>query len=384
MMESIYLDFSATTPTDPSVIAAMSSIWGQIGANPASLHGPGRQAKCVLEDTAEDMIRLLGGDADSSHADQIVFTSGGTEANNLALLGSCGDRPGRMVVSRIEHPSTIAAAIELQRRGWQIDWIRAEESGLIDLNHCRELVCSASQPPPRLVSLMLANNETGVVQPVGEVVDFCGPRGIPVHTDAVQAMGRSPVRFDDLGVTLMTVAAHKFHGPTGIGALLVRGRTSLQPILFGGSQQLGMRPGTEPVALAVGMKRALELAMERLTAGAAHLRQVRDSLEIQLMSLPEARVNGTAERLPHSLNMSFLGLDRQALLMALDLAGVYCSTGSACSSGSSEPSHVLQAMGLSGERVASALRFSVGMTTKLSDVTLAGERILNAVNQLRS
>jgi cysteine desulfurase len=289
-----------------------------------------------------------------------------------------------MVVSRIEHPSTIAAAIELQRRGWQIDWIRAEESGSIDLNHCHELICSASQPPPRLVSLMLANNETGVVQPVREVVDLCRPRGIPVHTDAVQAMGRSPVRFDDLGVTLMTVAAHKFHGPTGIGALLVRGRTSLQPILFGGSQQLGMRPGTEPVALAVGMKRALELAMERLTAGAAHLRQVRDSLEIQLMSLPEARVNGTAERLPHSLNMSFLGLDRQALLMALDLAGVYCSTGSACSSGSSEPSHVLQAMGLSGERVASALRFSVGMTTKLSDVTLAGERILNAVNQLRS
>jgi cysteine desulfurase len=382
-MQPIYLDHNATTPIDPSVLAAMSETFACIGANPASQHAAGRQARRVLEESAERILSLLGADIGHARSDRIIFTSGGTEANNLALLGLPHHGPGRLLVSSIEHPSTLGAADQLQRRGWQVERIKTLECGTIDLQDLRDRL-AAPGPRPSLVSVMLGNNETGVLQPVGDVVRLCAPLAVPVHTDAIQVVGKLPLSFSQLGVTLMSVAPHKFHGPCGIGALVVRGATPVRSILYGGAQQMGSRPGTESVALVVGMRAALELWQRSWEARTEHLKRCRDELERCLTQMPQAVINGTAPRLPHTLNISFPGVDRQALLMALDLAGIACSTGSACASGSSEPSHVLQAMGLYRQRIASAIRLSVGMTTSLADMPRAADCILKAVNQLRT
>ena len=258
-MKSIYLDHNATTPIDPRVVAAMQDCYARIGANAGSQHRAGRAARLALDDAREEIATLLGAEI-SSAADQFVVTSGGTEANNLGILGRALGDPGRMIISSLEHPSTIAAAGELAQRGWQIDWLAALESGSICLNHLEALLKKGQ--PPHLVSVMLANNETGVIQPIREVVQRCHAYGIPVHTDAVQVAGKSPIDFRELGVDSLSLAAHKFHGPAGVGGLLVRNGSQLRPILFGGSQQLGMRPGTEPVALVVGMLAALRLWSE--------------------------------------------------------------------------------------------------------------------------
>ena len=255
-MNSIYLDHNATTPIDPRVVAAMQDCYARVGANAGSQHAAGRQARLTLDDAREEIAALLGAEI-SSQSDQLVLTSGGTEANNLGILGRAQGEPGRMIVSSIEHPSSIAAATELAQQGWQIDWLEASSGGSIRLAHLEQLLQHG--PPPKLVSVMLANNETGVLQPVSDVVQLCRPRGIPVHTDAVQVAGKLPIQFRELGVDSLSIAAHKFHGPAGIGGLIVRHGSQLRPILFGGAQQLGMRPGTEPVALVVGMLEALRL-----------------------------------------------------------------------------------------------------------------------------
>ncbi|MCP4191504.1 MAG: cysteine desulfurase [Planctomycetaceae bacterium] len=379
-MKSIYLDHNATTPIDPRVVAAMQDCYARIGANAGSQHRAGRAARLALDDAREEIATLLGAEI-SSAADQFVVTSGGTEANNLGILGRALGDPGRMIISSLEHPSTIAAAGELAQRGWQIDWLAALESGSICLNHLEALLKKGQ--PPHLVSVMLANNETGVIQPIREVVQRCHAYGIPVHTDAVQVAGKSPIDFRELGVDSLSLAAHKFHGPAGVGGLLVRNGSQLRPILFGGSQQLGMRPGTEPVALVVGMLAALRLWSEESSERYERLESGRNRLESALCEDSSAVVNGTDPRLPHTLNISFCGLDRQAILMALDLAGVACSTGSACASGSSEPSPVLLAMGLDRERIESSLRLSLGATTQSEEIEEAAVRILKTIRHLR-
>jgi len=378
-MKLIYLDHNATTPIDPRVMRAMDRCFRDTTANAGSQHAAGRQAKRVLEDAREEIISMLRGDP--AH-DRLILTSGGTEANNLAILGMGPESSrGRIIVSAIEHPSTLAAADELQRQGWQVDHIPALESGTVDLEQLRALL---EQPPrPRLVSVMAANHETGVIQPLEEVVEVSHAAGVPVHTDAVQVVGKMPFDFRLSGVDAISFAAHKFHGPAGIGGLLVREQTHVEPILFGGSQQLGRRPGTEPVALVVGMMTALNLWSEEADRREADMRQSRDHLENVLLQDSTAVVNGQGKRLPHTLNLSFLGLDRQAMLMALDLAGVACSTGSACASGSSEPSHVLQAMGLETARIESSLRLSLGATSSLAEMDEAARRILMTASHLR-
>jgi cysteine desulfurase len=378
----VYLDYAATTPIDPRVAARIAETFVQVPGNPASQHRLGRRAKQVLEDAAEGIGRLIGARLDEAAGDRVVLTSGGTEANNLALFGLVGERPGRIVVAAIEHPSTLGAAGLLERRGWRVDYLQAAADGRVRLDHLDELL--ADPTPIQLVTVLLANNETGVLQPMDAIVARCQPRGIAVHTDAVQVAGKRPLDFAQSKVTTMAVAAHKFHGPCGVGALVVRGKTEVRPLLVGGAQQLGTRPGTESVALAVGMQAALQLAVEQLDSVSAHLQLCRDRLQQQLLEGDShAVVNGTAPRVPQTLNISFPGVDRQALLMNLDLAGLCCSTGSACSSGSSEPSHVLQAMGLATDRIESALRLSVGAPTTFAEVDEATERILKAVKQLR-
>ena len=266
--------------------------------------------------------------------------------------------------------------IHLAIEGADICWLPVDADGVVDLDSLEDLLTDETG----LVTVMMANNETGVMQPIDSIVEVCrsfGDQGIPVHTDAVQVAGKLPLSFEELGVASMTVTAHKFHGPRGIGALLVRYDHQIQPTTFGGSQQLGTRPGTESVVLAVGMHKALKLWERESEQRRTSMVRLRDRFETAIrQAVPEVVINGQhAERLPHTSNVSFPGLDRQALLLALDRAGIACSTGSACTSGSSEPSHVLIAMGCSKEIIEGSLRISFAGTTTAKEVDWAVKKI---------
>ena len=379
----IYLDNNSTTPIDPRVVEAMCRAWRECGANPASQHSLGRGARRILEEAREGILELLGAKTGGMNADQLIFTSGGTEANNLALFGMAGSPGERVVISAIEHPSVAGAADELRRRGWKVE-VMTEVLG--DGVVCVPPLLDESGRAPRLVSLMLANNETGVEQVVKSIAEEYCNRGTKTHTDAVQAVGKIDVSFRDLGVDAMTVAPHKFHGPLGIGGLVLRHGVALQPQLFGGFQQGGLRPGTENVALAAGFQSALQLAVQELAKRAARMRALRDELESRIIAeLDRVVFIGADEyRLPNTSCISFPGLDRQALVMTLDLAGVACSTGSACASGSSEPSPTLVAMGLPKAVIGGAIRFSVGALTTADEIGEAARRIIKAVKHLRT
>jgi cysteine desulfurase len=389
MQTPIYLDHNATTPLLPEVLEAMRACYAQPYYNPASQHAYGRQARCAIEAARERVGELLGANMRSRNADQVIFTSGGTEANNLAVLGLAQatnsaksvefSRP-HAIVSALEHPSVSGAADELSRRGWQVSRLPADSTGIVRVDQLQESL----RPETRLVAVMLGQNETGVLQPVAELAAICAEHGVPLHTDAAQVVGKLPVDFRALRVATMTVAAHKFHGPLGIGALVARPDVEIRALLFGGVQQRSLRPGTESVALAVGMCRALELWQAQSEARTAHLSRLRDQFEAVIIAgWPDAVVIGQGSaRLPHTSSITFPGLDRQALFMALDQAGVACSTGSACASGSSEPSSALVAMGLPRPLIDGALRFSFGATTTPDEAAAAARRILFCCKQL--
>ncbi|HUY33341.1 MAG TPA: cysteine desulfurase family protein [Pirellulales bacterium] len=380
-MHHIYLDHNATTPLLAEVAEAMARCQTQGPANPASQHWAGRRARQALEDAREGVGRLLGADLASAHADRVIFTSGGTEANNLALFSLAVGPPAHLVISAIEHPSVAGPAAWLERQGWRVARLGASCDGQVLADELPSLL----QADTRAVSVMLGNNETGVLQPIERASAICAGAGVPVHTDAAQVAGKLPLDFRELGVSAMTISAHKFHGPVGIGALLVRRDVELQPLLHGGFQQGGLRPGTEGVALAVGMHAALAAWQRDAVGYAPRLRALRDEFERELLAArPELVVNGAgAGRLPHTSNVAFTGVDGQAMAMALDLAGVACSTGSACASGSSEPSPTLVAMGLAKERYEASVRFSFGRDTTPADVAEAVRRILQVYNDLR-
>ncbi|HEY2148749.1 MAG TPA: cysteine desulfurase family protein [Pirellulales bacterium] len=382
-MEPIYLDHNATTPLSPEAAAAMGDCGSAAWANPESQHQFGRHARRALEDAREGIAAILGVNLNGPQPDRIIFTSGGTEANNLALFGlTAGSDKRRLAISSIEHPSVVGPAQALARRDWQVDRLPVSKKGDILLfSPERSTQADGSQKsrmsPFSLVSVMLANNETGVIQPIREVATICDSVGVPLHTDAVQSVGKVPVNFRELGVAAMTIAAHKFGGPRGIGALIVRDGMPLEPQLFGGVQQDGFRPGTEPVILAAGMHAALKAFAREQDEQIERITQLRDRLEAALFAAwPSAVIHGAeAPRLPNTTCIAFPGLDRQALVIALDLAGVCCSTGSACASGSSEPSPTLFAMGLSEELVASSIRFSLGATTTIEMIDEAAQRV---------
>ncbi len=389
MNDLIYLDHNATTPVLPEVVEAMRACHAEPYLNPASQHEFGRRARRKLEDARDRIAELLGAKTTGADADRVIFTSGGTEANNLAILGTLPSAADHMlassrkhlIISALEHPSIYVLADELARRGTHVDRLGVNRDGVIQVADLSALL----RPDTRLVAAMLGQNETGVLQPVAEMAAICSAHGVPLHTDAAQVVGKLPVDFRALGAATMTVAAHKFHGPLGIGALVVRHGIELRPQLFGGFQQGAARPGTESVALAVGMCRALELWHADRDTRAARLRQMRDRFEQQLLAgWPAAVVIGNrAERLPHTSNIAFVGLDRQQLFIALDQSGVACSTGSACASGSSELSPALVAMGLEPAVIDSSLRFSLGATTTAAQVDEAARRILRCCNDLR-
>ncbi len=385
-METIYLDHNATTPVRPEVVEAMARAYRDGYANPASQHQPGQRARRALEDARERIAALLGASVTDTRPDRLLFTSGGTESNNLAILGIAEARgrgdPGQVVISAIEHPSVIEPAERLLELGWRLDTLGVTHDGVVRVDDLPEILT----PQTHLVSIILGSHETGVLQPVRELASACREIGVPLHTDAVQVAGKLPVDFRGLGVAALTVAAHKFQGPLGVGALVLDAGTRLVPILFGGEQQNRLRPGTEPVALAIGMLTALELWQAEFESEVRRITALRERFETGLRTgYADAVVNGAgAERLPHTANVAFPGLDGQMLLMALDLAGVACSVGSACASGSTELSPTLRAMQLPHEIVAGSLRFSLGSTTTEAEVDEAVRRIVRVANDLKA
>lgn len=373
MTNRIYLDHNASAPVLPAVAEVVRDALLAHGSNAGSQHAEGRAARRALETAKEGMLRLLGGETESLDADQLVLTSGGTESNNHALRAFLPvGQPGHLLISAIEHPSVMATAEQLASEGHAVDIVPVGSNGVVSVKDYLERI----RPETRLASLMLANNETGVLQPVAELAAECHQRGIPTHTDATQAVGKVPVDFAELGVSLLTFTGHKFHGPLGIGGLIVRGGFKLAPYLAG--QAGALRPGTPAVALAMGMHHALELWHQEASDREQRMTHLRDRFEQGLLQrgLPAIIViGGAVPRLPHTSCVSFAGQNRQALQMALDRAGIACSTGSACASGSSEPSPVLLAMGLPDDQLEGALRFSLGALTTEAEIDAAIDRI---------
>ena len=383
----IYLDHNATTPLLPEVAEAMDRAARAGYANPASQHAAGRAARRVVEDARERIAEILGVNLATMQPDRLLFTSGGTEANNLALVGLVGEKEpaGHVLISAIEHPSVIGPAERLADQGFDVEHIPVDRDGRIDLARLAEMI----RPTTRVVSIMLGNNETGVIQPIAEAASICRAQGVPLHTDAAQAVGKIDVDFTELGVDALSAAAHKFHGPLGIGLLALKRGVALRPLLLGGFQQEGLRPGTEAPVLVVGLLAAMEAWARERTVRTAKLAALRDDFELRLRtSCPQLIIHGDhVPRLPQTSNIAFLrsateGVNRQAMLMALDQAGIACSTGSACASGSSRPSHVLEAMGYPAAELESSLRFSVGTTTTEAEIVEAAERIIAVFREL--
>ncbi|MFW6730300.1 MAG: cysteine desulfurase family protein [Synechococcus sp.] len=353
----LYLDACAATPAHPQVLACMAEAQARFWANPSSVHAPGLEAAEALERCRQDLAMLLG-----APAHRVVFTSGGTEADNLAVLG-LGRRlsPGRLVLSPLEHPAVAEAAAQLQREGWQVVWLPVGADGRIDPADLAPLLA----PPTRLVSIGWASSDIGTLQPMAELARLCRSAGVPLHSDAVQAVGQVPLDLAAVPVDLLSLSAHKFEGPRGVGALLLAPGLELEPLLHGGGQEGGLRPGTEAVPLALGLVRALALRLEVLEAQGGSLERCRDRLRERLAALPGVRCSGPQrQRLPHHLSLLLsstagVPLCGRSAVRALARHGVAVSSGSACSSGRSRPSAALLAIGCSPAEARSGLRLSL-------------------------
>ncbi len=378
----VYLDHAATTPVRPEVLEAMLPyLTNQAFGNPSSAHRFGRAARAGVEQARREVAQAVG-----AEPNQVIFTSGGTEADNLGIIGAAlaaRERNGSVcaVVSAIEHKAVLAAAHAVCHLGGREIVLPVEGTGRVDL----EALDAALAERPAVVSIMWVNNEVGVIQPVAEIADRCREAGVVFHTDAVQAFGKVPVSLDALPCTLLTISGHKIGAPKGIGALIVRDRKAIEAIIHGGGQQYGIRPGTENVAGAVALGRAALLAGREQAEEARRLRALREQLAERLRAtVQDLTVNGDGpETAPHVLNVSVAGADSEALLMHLDLAGIAASSGSACSTGSVEPSHVLVAMGVPRDLALGAIRFSFGRESTEEDVDRAAEAMPGVVAKVR-
>lgn len=378
----VYLDHAATTPVRPEVLEAMLPFLdGRSFGNPSSAHRFGRTARAGLEQARREVATAVG-----VEPNQVIFTSGGTEADNLAIIGAAlaardRGRSMRVAVSAVEHKAVLAAAHEVKHLGGEEATLPVQETGELDLAALDEELSRA----PAVVSVMWVNNETGVRQPIEAIAGRCRDREVLLHSDAVQAFGKLPLALTDLPCTLLTISGHKLGAPKGIGALIVRDRKAIEAIIHGGGQQFGLRPGTENVAGAVGLGRAARLAAEEQPAEASRLSQLREALLARLRELvPDLVLHGElAQRAPHIINVGIPGTDSEALLMHLDLAGVAVSTGSACSTGAVEPSHVLTAMGVSRAIALGSIRMSMGHETTSADLERFCEVLPSVVDKVR-
>jgi cysteine desulfurase len=368
-MTRIYLDHAATTPARPEVVAAMQPLLD--GYNPSSLHAEGRAARAALDAARETVAALLG-----AAPREIVFTGGGSESDVLAIVGAAraqADRGRHVVTTAIEHPAVLHAVDILERAGWRVARLPVDRCGLID----PDAFAAALTPQTTVASVMLANNEIGVIEPVPTLAAIARERGVVFHTDAVQAAGWLPLSIDALGVDLLSLSAHKLHGPKGVGMLYVRRGTPLEPLIVGGNQEHALRAGTENVAGIAGFATALALAQHECSETAPRIAALRDRLQAGIVAaIPDVIVNGDgAPRLPGTLSVAFGGVTSDALLMRLDLEGIAASAGSACAAGSLEPSHVSAALGLDAAHRLGVIRFSLGRATAPAEVDEVLERL---------
>lgn len=384
--QGVYLDHAATTPLDPAVLAAMEPYLSAVYGNPSSIYRLGQEARAAVDSARAKVASVLG-----CAPGEVLFTSGATESSNLALRGVAwaarlaapSVSPPHIVTTAIEHHAVLHTAESLALQGFRVTFVQPDNEGIVSA----AAIAQAVEPDTCIISVMLANNETGAIQPVAEIAELAQAHGIPFHTDAVQGAGLLPLDVDSLGVDLLSLSAHKFYGPKGVGLLYVRNGVPIDYQQTGGGQEQGRRGGTENVAGIVGLGVALARAEAFREPYAAHCRMMRDQLADGIFSaLPEAELNGPpldGPRLPNNLNLSIPGLQGETLLLALDLLDVSASAGSACTTGNSEPSHVLLAMGLSTDRARSALRFTVGRATTSEQIDNAIEAVAEAATRVR-
>jgi cysteine desulfurase len=378
MKRSVYLDNNATTMVAPEVLDAMMPFLKDRYGNPSSIHSFGGSVAKDVADARMNIARFVG----ANHDYEIVFTGSGTESDNMAILGTLEYYKDKrhIITSRVEHPAVLSLCKKLEKDGYRVTYVPVDGRGNLDLEMLKESV----DEDTAIVSIMYANNETGVIFPVKEIGSFVKERGISFHVDAVQAAGKIPIDVNKINCDLLTISGHKFHAPKGIGALYVRRGTRIRPILFGGHQEKGRRPGTENVSGIIGIGRAAELAMTHLDEYATRVTGLRDRLERGVLKkFNNAQLNGDAEnRVPNTANIGFEYIEGEAILLYLDGEGIAASSGSACSSGSLEPSHVLRAMGVPFTSAHGSIRFSLSRYTTVEDIDYVLSVIPGVVNRL--
>jgi len=378
-MREVYVDNNATTRVAPEVKEAMLPFFEDLYGNPSSIHPFGEKVHDRLREAREQLAQLFG-----AEAEEIVFTSCGSESNNAAIRGTLAAYPEKrhIVTTAVEHPAVLSLCRHLQKHGYEVTELPVNQLGQLDLGELE----SELRDETALVSVMYANNESGVIFPIEEIGRTVKSRGIVFHCDAVQAVGKIPINLDALPVDFLSVSGHKFHAPKGIGLLFIRKGTRFSPLIIGGHQENGRRAGTENVPYIVGMAKACELAAARLEEDQANIRKMRDKLEEALLSLiPHTRVNGDRDhRLPNTLNISFEGVEGESILLLLNKEGIGASSGSACASGSATPSHVLQAMDVPFTAIHGSLRFSLSRYNTNEEIDIIIEKLPAIIHELRT
>ncbi len=379
-MKRIYLDYAATTPADPAVVDEMVPYFTNVFGNPSSIHGCGQEAGGAVAEARTKVAKLLG-----CEDEEIVFTSGGTESDNSAIEGiayASEAKGNHIVTSSIEHHAVLETCAFLERRGFKVTYLPVDKDGLVNPDDLKNAITKKTI----LISIMHANNEIGTIEPLAEISKIAREYDIPVHTDAVQTAGHIPFTVDELGVSLLSMSAHKLYGPKGVGALYVRKGTKLVPFMHGGAQERERRASTENVPAIVGFGKAAEMAAATMQQEAAQETALRDRLIAGLMkNIEKTKLNGhPTKRLPNNVNLSVEFIEGEAMCLTLDLAGICSSTGSACSSGSAEPSHVLRAIGLPHQQAYGSLRFSLGKWTTEADVDYVIKTLPPIVARLRA
>ena len=379
MAGEVYFDNNATTRVLPEVAEAMMPFLTEFYGNPSSIHRFGSQVGDKITQARAQVAVLIG----ATDPVEVIFTGSGTEGDNAAIRGMLEARPDKrhIVTTQVEHSAVVGLCQHLEKKGYRVTWLGVDQSGALDLDELRAAVSEDTA----VVSIMWANNETGVIFPIEEIGSIVRSKGVPFHVDAVQAAGKFPLRVKELPIDLLTISAHKFHAPKGVGALYVRRGITFPPFMIGGHQERNRRAGTENVAAIIGMGKAAEIALERMLEDSLRIGKLRDLLESLLLeSCPDSRINGRgANRLPNTSNISFRYLEGESILVLLDQQGICASTGSACTAGSSEPSHVLRAMKVPADWLQGAVRFSLGRFNSEEEVRYVNEKVPPIVQRLQ-
>ena len=379
-MKQIYMDHGATTPVDPLVVDAMLPYFTEKFGNASSLHSFGQEATSALEQSRQQVAASIG-----AKPEEIIFTSGGTESDNLAIKGIAyrnSDKGKHIITSTIEHPAILNTCAYLEKEGFDVTYVPADSDGIIDMDELKKAI----RDDTILISVMHANNEIGTIQPISDISKLAKEKSIYLHTDAVQSFGKIAVNVDELGVDMLSMSSHKIYGPKGVGALYVRKGTPLQALAHGGSHERSMRAGTENVSGIVGFAKAVSLVYEHRIDDSKHMTQLRDSLIEKVMdSMDDVYLSGhAAKRLPNNVNLRFNFIEGESMLLFLDMKGIAISTGSACSSKSLEPSHVLTAIGLRPEDSHGSIRITFGKDNTQEEVDYVVEALIEVVGRLRA